>query len=238
MKGTLYLIPCPLGDMKDLEHIGPHIMQKVQSLQYFVVERSKTAREFIKACGHPLAQQDLTIMEWDKHQPDLKLRDFIQPLLEGHCVGLISEAGAPGIADPGASLVALAHQRDIKVQPLTGPSAIFLALMASGLNGQQFKFNGYPPIDKADLKHYLHQLERESSIQHCTQLFIETPYRNEKFLDALLLHLSSSTLLCVARSLTTEEEFIHTASVKAWQSMERPSLHKKPSIFLFLSASR
>jgi 16S rRNA (cytidine1402-2'-O)-methyltransferase len=236
MKGTLYLIPCPLGDMKDLEQIGPHIVQRVQSLQYFVVERSKTAREFIKACEHPLSQQELSIMEWDKHQPDLKLKEFIQPLLEGHSVGLISEAGAPGIADPGASLVALAHQQAIRVQPLTGPSAIFLAMMASGLNGQQFKFNGYPPIDKSDLKSYLHQLERESSVRHCTQLFIEAPYRNEKFLEALLLHLSSSTLLCVARSLTTTEEFIHTASVKAWQSTDRPSLHKKPCIFLFLSS--
>jgi 16S rRNA (cytidine1402-2'-O)-methyltransferase len=235
MKGTLFLIPCPLGNMGDLEHIGPHIIECVKDLKYFVVERSKTAREFIKACKHPLPQQDLIIMEWDKHHPDEKLSEYIQPLLEGHSLGLISEAGAPGIADPGAALVALAHHHSIKIQPLTGPSSLFLALMASGLNGQKFQFHGYPPIEKAELKNYLLRLEKESRSSGCTQIFIETPYRNEKFLEALSHHLSPSTQLCIASSLTTKEEFIKTASIKEWKTIQRPLLHKKPTIFLFLS---
>ena len=236
MKGKLYLIPTPLTEMNDLDQIGQFVVERVRKISYFIVERSKTARQFIKACDHPLSQQDLVIFELDKHAKNKGIEEFLKPLEEGFDVGLMSEAGCPGIADPGAEVVKMAHVMDINVIPLVGPSSIFLALMASGLNGQSFQFAGYPPIDKKELKQYISTAEKNSQVNGMTYIFIETPYRNLNFYRNLVNQLNPGTLLCIAADITGPNEMIKTQTCRKWLSGKDPEINKIPAIFLFLVA--
>lgn len=233
MKGKLYLIPTPLTEMTDLTQIGKFVVDRVNRLSYFIVERSKTARQFIKACEHPVPQNELVVFELDKHAKTEGIEEFLRPLENGIDIGLLSEAGCPGIADPGAEVVRLAHQMNIEVIPLVGPSSLFLALMASGLNGQDFHFCGYPPVDKKILKQLLSASERNSHVNKTTYLFIETPYRNKSFYDNLVTFLQPGTRLCIAADITGVNEFIKTKTCAEWKKGKSPEIHKTPAIFLF-----
>ena len=232
--GTLYLIPCTLGDTPADQVLPQHVISVARKLQHFVVEQPKTARQFLSALKpeHPI--QALHFATLNEHTAAKELPELLVPLLAGHDVGIISEAGCPGIADPGANLVNLAHRNSICVVPLVGPSSILLALMASGLNGQCFAFHGYLPIAEAEKNKMISKLEAESSRLKQTQLFIETPYRNERMLSALLAQCRPETLLCVATDITLPSEQIRTRSIAQWKSQPMPQLNKRPSLFLLL----
>lgn len=231
--GTLYLIPTPLGETS-LETITPkYNSQIIDLIEYFIAENAKTARAFLKLAGISKPLQSLHISELNEHTPITALKELLVPLLAGHDVGLVSEAGCPAVADPGANLVRLAHEHQIKVVPLVGPSSILLALMASGLNGQRFCFQGYLPANKTDRITALKQLETVSAKLKQTQIFIETPYRNSAMLEDILAACKPSTQLCVACDLTTTNETIRTQSVAQWRKAI-PDLNKRPAIFLLL----
>lgn len=233
--GTLYLLPCTLGDTPAAQVLPQQVIDLARTLTHFVVEQPKTARQFLSALKpeHPI--QSLHFASLNEHTLAKDLDELLQPLLAGHDVGIISEAGCPGIADPGADLVALAHHKGIRVVPLVGPSSILLALMASGLNGQCFAFHGYVPIEEAERKKTLLALEAESAKRNQTQLFIETPYRNEKLFQALLTHCRPNTRLCVATDITLASEQIHTHTIAQWKKQGMPALNKRPSLFLLLA---
>ncbi len=234
-RGTLYLIPTPLADTVDADLVLPQdTIATALRLDHYIVENAKTARAFLKAIGivRPLAE--VTMRELDKHAQAGATNDFLAPLLAGHDVGLVSEAGAPAVADPGALIVAAAHAAGIRVLPLVGPSALLLGLMASGLNGQRFAFHGYLPQDKTARIKSIHDLERESRQRNMTQLFIETPYRNQPLFDDLLVTLSPATRLCVASDLTGTGERIATRTVAQWRAAPM-ELGKLPAFFLFLA---
>ncbi len=231
--GKLFLIPSPLGEESYLT-TPAFVLESIKKLRYFVVERAKTARQFLKSVDMPVALQDLHIEELNEHTAEKDILALLAPALAGHDLGLMSEAGCPAVADPGALLVRLAHQKGVQVVPFVGASSILLALMASGLQGQSFAFLGYLPINPPDRKKILQNLERNAHKLHQTQLFIETPYRNNAMLADLLATLSPQTLLCVASQLTTTEEFIKTKTIQDWKNSKLPDLHKKPTIFLFL----
>lgn len=227
--GTLYLIPIPLASGA-LHTLSPETIQVIHSLKYFVVENARTARRFIKATNPPYAIDSLQIAELDKHE----LQDtgvLLDPLLKGHPMGIMSEAGCPGIADPGNILVQYAHQHEIRVIPLTGPSSILLALMASGLEGQRFQFHGYLSPKAKQLRSDLKLLEANAYRDRTTQIFIETPYRNKQVLEVALQTLSDQTALCIAVDLTAPEEWIRTRSVAQWKTSQKPDLHKRPAVF-------
>lgn len=234
-KGTLYLIPCTLGDTPAEQVLPQHVINIARKLSHFVVEQPKTARHFLSALKPEQPIQSLHFTTLNEHTANNELPELLAPLLAGHDVGIVSEAGCPGIADPGAELVNLAHRHGIRVMPLVGPSSILLALMASGLNGQCFAFHGYLPIDDAERKKAIAALEAESIKHHQTQLFIETPYRNEKMYGALLAHCRPKTLLCIASDLTLPTEQIQTRAVAQWKSLPVPQLNRRPSLFLFLA---
>lgn len=232
--GILYLIPTPLGETS-LETIIPkYNLQLIDLIEYFIVENAKSARAFLKLAGIRRALQSLHIDELNEHTPSASLKTLLAPLLAGHDVGLVSEAGCPAVADPGANLVLLAHQHHVRVIPLVGPSSILLALMASGLNGQRFCFNGYLPASKAERITTLKQLEAESKKLPQTQIFIETPYRNNALLEDILAACKPATQLCVACDLTTANETIQTQSIAQWRKAI-PDLHKRPAIFLLMA---
>ncbi len=234
MPGTLYLIPAPLGDTEN-NPLPPYALRVVHSLEYFITERGKTARRFLKKWKTPIPFKAMTFFELNKHTDLRDLPSFLEPAIElGKNVGLMSEAGVPGVADPGAEVVQLAHQRGLRVVPLVGPSSILLALMASGLNGQTFAFQGYLPIKKAERAKRIQQLEKTAQKHHQTQIFIETPYRNEAFLKDLITQLQPQTYLTVATDLTLASEYIKTQTVADWRKAELPDLHKRPTVFLFL----
>lgn len=230
-KGKLYLIPTPLAP-KATFSIPIYVVQRLHQLTFLIAERAKTARHFIKATQPPRPISTYTIFELGKHVPPSEWTTFLTPALEGHDIGLVSEAGCPGVADPGAEIVALAYKKEIEVVPMVGPSSILLALMASGMNGQEFCFRGYLPQKRNLLIQQLKRLEQIVLRQKQTQIFIETPYRNNGLLEAVLQTLNDSTRLCVACNLTAEEEFIHTTTIQEWKKRSRPDLHKKPCIFL------
>ncbi|HEY0665091.1 MAG TPA: SAM-dependent methyltransferase [Gallionella sp.] len=236
-KGILYLIPCTLGDTPAQQVLPQQVIDIARKLRHFVVEHPKTARQFLSALKpeHPI--QSLELATLNEHTAASELQGLLAPLLAGHDVGILSEAGCPGIADPGAELVNLAHRHGIRVIPLVGPSSILLALMASGLNGQCFAFHGYLPIDDNTRKQAITSLEAESLKRHQTQLFIETPYRNEKLFSALLTHCRPQTLLCVASDITLPGEQILTHTVKQWKSLPVPDLNRRPSLFLLLAGN-
>lgn len=231
MPGTLYLVPAPLGD-GDISWVIPEQVKAcIERLTYFVVEHPKTARKFLKQLDCLVPLQDIKMQVLDEHTPPADILSLLEPLLAGNDVGLLSEAGCPAVADPGAGLVRMAHQKGIKVVPYVGPSSILLALMASGLNGQQFAFNGYLSIKHEARISQILALEKLSMVQDQTQIFIETPYRNQKLLALLLETCKDSSELCVACDITGAGEYIETKTVKAWKHA-LPDINKRPAIFL------
>lgn len=229
--GTLYLIPVMLGDTTANEVLPESVTRAVTLIDDYVVENSKVARKFIKAIVPEKVQASLNLFELNKHTDEKEINSFIQPLLDGKNMGLMSDAGCPGVADPGAVIVALAHQKGIKVVPLTGPSSILLSLMGSGMNGQSFTFNGYLPIDKSEKKAMLKNLEKWSFERNQSQLFIETPYRNNQLMEEMIQTLHPNTSLCVACDLTLPTEIMLTKPVSFWKK-HKLDLHKRPCIFI------
>lgn len=230
--GKLYLIPTRLGDQPPLEVLPLSIRKTVTDINHFIVENEKVARRFIKKIVPSKSQDKLEISLLNKFTQDIEIPEFLKPCSEGNDIGLMTDAGCPGIADPGAKVVSFAHSQNIKVIPLVGPSSIILALMASGLNGQNFAFNGYLPIDKTDCKKRIKQLEKHAEQDNQSQIFIETPYRNEQLFETFLKILKPQTQLCIAVDLTLDTEFIRTKTIAEWQT-ETLDLHKKPAIFIF-----
>lgn len=234
--GKLYLIPCTLSNPGETtvppEDVLPQTIKRaIDFIDHYIVENEKTARRFIKSIHPEKKQSSLLLSSLNKHTEIAEHNEFIKPLLEGKNVGLMSESGCPGIADPGAVIVKLAHSKDIQVVPLVGPSSILLALMASGMNGQSFAFNGYLPIDAHEKKSELKYFERLSQERNQSQLFIETPYRNNKLVDDLVHLLHPATLLCIACDITLPTEFIQTKTIAEWKK-NKVDLHKRPCIFI------
>ena len=234
--GKLYLIPTPLGE-NALQTIPPYVVDLIHQIEYIVGERAKTARHFIKATGTPRPMPTYHVSELNDRTPQSDLGEMLQPIFEGKDVGIMSEAGCPGVADPGAKLIALAHRKGVEVIPLVGPSSILLALMASGMNGQNFRFLGYLPAKVDKLAESLKKIELRAKKENQTQLFIEAPYRNRQIVEQALKTLSSETLFCIAMDLTLETEFISTKKIKEWKKAGTPELHKRPAIFLIGSNS-
>lgn len=235
MPGTLFLLPVALGPADSDALHPPATLRTTHLLRHFVVENAKSARAELKRIGHPQPLQALDVRELPKTPTDADLSALLAPALAGQDIGLMSEAGCPAVADPGALLVRQAHRLGIRAAPLVGPSSLLLSLMASGLNGQSFAFHGYLPVKEAERAAALRELEKESRRFKRTQLFIETPYRNQAMFAALLAGLSAETQLCVARELTTAGEWIATRSVASWKKSEAPDLDRRPTVFLFLA---
>jgi len=231
-KGILYMIPTTLGESDVTKVLPLAVKETIHQLDEFIVENSKVARGFLKLMKIPTPQSELKLHELNKHTDIQELHSFLKSCRNGKNIGLISDAGCPGIADPGAEIASLAHKEDIKIIPLVGPSSILLSLMASGMNGQSFAFTGYLPIDKSDVKKKLKELERISRTQNQTQLFIETPYRNNKLMEHIFQNLQSSTKLCIACDISLKSEFIKTKTIAEWKKSAKPELHKRPCIFL------
>ena len=229
--GKLYLIPTTLGDVEPNDVLPMTVKRAIQFIDDYVVENEKTARKFIKSVDPEKVQSTLRLSSLNKHTLASEYNSMIQPCVEGRNVGLMSEAGCPGVADPGAVIVKLAHERGIQVVPLVGPSSIILAMMGSGMNGQQFAFNGYLPIDKSEKKSTLKTLEKLSYDKNQSQIFIETPYRNNKLLEDILQALQPSTHLCVAADITLPTEYIKTQRVSEWKKTT-VDLHNRPAIFI------
>lgn len=233
-RGKLYLVPASLGDSPWTATVPADAAAIARRLTHFVVENAKTARADLKRLEHPTPLRELDIRPLPDAPTPTALRDLLAPAMRGSDIGLMSEAGVPAVADPGALLVEAAHTMDIAVVPLVGPSSLLLALMASGLNGQQFAFHGYLPVHDAERTSAIRALEAESAQKSQTQLFIETPYRNQRMLDALVASCRPSTRLCVARGVTTANEWIQTRSVAQWKARPLPDLGKVPTVFLLL----
>ncbi|WP_347375106.1 SAM-dependent methyltransferase [Aequorivita sp. Q41] len=230
-KGNLYLIPCTLGDTNPMAVLPQNVKNAVETIDHYIVEHEKNARRFIKSIVPEKQQSILQIQEINKFTNPEEIAPMLNPCLEGFDVGVLSDAGCPGIADPGARAVHYAHEKGIKVVPLVGPSSILLAMMASGFNGQNFAFNGYLPIDKGQRKAELKRLEKISKDIDQSQLFIETPYRNNQMLQSLTENLSANTRICVACDITLPSEYIKTASVELWKKI-KVDLHKRPTLFI------
>ena len=233
--GTLYLIPVTLGDDNIAQVLPVPVVQIAQQLEIFVVENEKTARHFLSTIKTVKPVRELTLFTLNEHTLDKEVAALLAPLIAGNDVGIMSEAGCPGVADPGAKLVELAHRKGIKVVPLVGPSSILLGLMASGLNGQQFTFLGYLPVDKSARNLRLKEIERRSQVQNETQIFIETPYRNGHMLEAILASCNGNTRLCVACNVSLPTELIITKTITDWKKSPLPDLHKQPTVFLLLA---
>jgi 16S rRNA (cytidine1402-2'-O)-methyltransferase len=229
--GKLYLIPTTLGEMNPEDVLPQTIKRSIDFIDHYIVENEKTARRFIKSVHPEKKQPDLKISVLNKHTETHEYQEFIKPLLNGQNIGLMSEAGCPGVADPGAVIVKLAHEKGIQVVPLVGPSSILLAVMASGMNGQSFAFNGYLPIDKGEKKSALKNFEKLSFDKNQSQLFIETPYRNNKLVEDLLAILQPNTNLCIACDITLPTEYIKTLAIKDWKK-QKVDLHNRPCIFI------
>lgn len=234
-RGTLYLIPVSLGETPWAQFLPNAAQNLTSGVRHFVVENAKTARAELKRLEHPGPIRDLSITELPEKPQAAQLDALLAPTLRGEDVGLMSEAGCPAVADPGALLVARAHERNIAVRPLVGPSSILLALMASGLNGQCFAFEGYLPVNDADRDAKIRRLEEGSRRERRTQIFIETPYRNERLFEALLATCRPTTRICIASDLTTPGEWIRTRTAQAWQQEPAPALNRRPTLFLLLA---
>jgi len=233
MKGKLYLIPTTLGESRIENVIPAFVVDIINQTNHYIVEDVKTARRYLIKAGIKTKIDDLTFFTLNKHSLPQEYESYLKPISEGFHVGIISEAGAPGVADPGADIVKIAHEKNIEVVPLVGPSSILLSVMASGLNGQNFAFNGYLPIQKPDRIKTLKELEKRSYIEKQTQLFIETPYRNNHLIEDILATCQPETMLCIAADITLETEFIKTKPIKEWKK-QVPDLNKRPAIFLLL----
>lgn len=229
--GILYLVPTGLGSAAPAKLLPEATTAIVRRLRYFVVENAKTARQFLKAIAYPYPLREVSLEVLDEHTPQSGVARLLTPLLDGHDVGLMSEAGCPGVADPGAGLARHAHAAGIRVVPLVGPSAILLALMASGTNGQRFAFHGYLPVDGAARLARISRLEAQSARDDAAQIFIETPYRNEALFEAIVRACKPDTLLCIAADVTAETETIRTLPVAEWKRRP-PDLTRRPAVFL------
>ena len=232
---TLYMVPVTLGDDNIARVLPADVIRLIQGLDTFIVETEKTARHFLSAVKTAKPIRELTILVLNEHTTEKEIPALLAPLLAGKDVGLMSDAGCPGIADPGAKLAALAHRKGIRVAPLIGPSSILLGLMASGFNGQRFTFLGYIPSDKAARVQALKELEKTSQRLNETQIFIETPYRNQHLLEDILSNCNPATRLCVARNVSLASELVISKTVAEWKQSELPDLHKQPSVFLLLA---
>jgi len=230
-KGVLYLVPVTLAENVSPKSFTPYLVDTINAINTYIVENEKSARRSLKEAGLKTPQSELIIHDFGKHKRNDSMVPYFKELMSGKDVGLMSEAGCPGVADPGAEIVSEAHKRGIKVVPLVGPSSILLALMASGFNGQSFTFHGYLPIDKVERGKRIKELEQLAEKNKQTQLFIETPFRNNHLYEDILKNTAAQTLLCVACNITGEDEFIKTMSIGQWRQ-ERIDLHKKPTIFL------
>ncbi|MCK4406693.1 MAG: SAM-dependent methyltransferase [Bacteroidales bacterium] len=230
-KGKLYLIPSSLGNSK-LNSIIPEYNSKIiNRLDEFIVENIRTARRFFKKTGFKKSFDNITFYILDKHSDQTEILSYLNSIDKGKDIGLLSEAGTPCIADPGAEIVRMAHQKNIRVIPLVGPSSIFLALMASGFNGQNFVFHGYLPVKKYLKINKIKTLEKDAQQKNQTQIFIETPYRNKQLLDSIIETCNKETLLCIACDITLKNEFITTKTIAEW-SKNLPEIHKRPTVFL------
>ena len=229
--GALHLIPVPLGDSDPHLSLPQSALQAASALDYFLAENAKSARRFLKSIPHPRPVRELTIECFDKDSDCARAAALLKPVLAGRSAAVLSEAGSPAIADPGALLVAAAHRLHIRVVPHSGPSAIVLALMASGFNGQRFAFQGYLPVAKDDLKSAIAALERESREHDITQIFIETPYRNDQLLAALCETCKGSSRVCVASDLTLGTETVRSSTIAEWAT-DKALVGRRPSVFL------
>ncbi len=233
--GTLHLIPVSLGDAPPERWLPAEARTLAGQLDTYIAENAKTARAFLKSIGTVRPIQDITIHVLNAKTEDRDIAAWLQPIAAGGQIGLVSEAGCPAVADPGARVARRAHEMGIRVQPWVGPSSILLGLMASGLDGQRFAFHGYAPVEPGERARQLRDWEQASIRQNQTQILIETPYRNAAMYAGLLATLRPTTLLCVARALTTDDEWIQTASIAEWKRRPAPGLEKQPTLFLFLA---
>ncbi|HKK73951.1 MAG TPA: SAM-dependent methyltransferase [Saprospiraceae bacterium] len=229
-KGKLYLIPTPIAE-DSLYTIPPYVTERLHQLKYFIAERAKTARRFIKTTEPRYPISELHFFELNKRTSPEERNQFLDKVLEGQDMGLLSEAGCPGVADPGAKIVAQAHRLGIRVVPLVGPSSILLALMASGMNGQSFAFHGYLSVKTPELIKDLKNLE-QAARHGQTQLFIEAPYRNRNVVEQALKNLRPDTFFGIAMDLTAAEEYVRSLPIQRWQQEKLPELHKRPAIFM------
>ena len=233
-KGILYMIPCPISDQTEVYDVVPEANRRViDSLDYFIVENVRSARRFLSKAGIQRKIDELEFVELNEHTiAGQAVEAMIKPLLAGRSAGVISEAGVPGVADPGALVVEACHRKGIRVVPLVGPSSILLAMMASGLNGQSFAFNGYLPVKPPERSKAIKALERRAHVEHQSQIFIEAPYRNVKLMEQMLQVCAAETMLTVACDITSPEEFIVTRSVAMWRKSGVPDIAKRPTIFI------
>ncbi len=232
MKGELYLIPTTLGDFETIQNTLPEYnLEIIHQIRYFIVENIRTARRFLSKTKHPVAIDEITFYELGKHTPLSQVASYLETATIGENIGLLSEAGTPCIADPGAIIVNMAHEKGVEVIPLVGPNSIILALMASGFNGQNFAFHGYLPVDKSDLSKKIRDLEFAINKFDQTQIFIETPFRNKQMLNTLISTCKHSTRLCVATNLTLLDQKVISKTIKDWKNI-RIDIHKKPAVFL------
>lgn len=231
-KGKIYLIPTTLGGLDEPEKVLPdYNTQIVHQLDEFIVEQLRTARRFLSKINHPLPIDELKFHELNKHTQPNDISEYLNAVFQGKSIGLLSEAGTPCVADPGAAIVQMAHERGVEVVPMVGPNSIILALMASGFNGQHFIFHGYLPVDKQALHKKIRDIESACRSLQQTQIFIETPYRNNQLLAKLIEACKDDTKICVATNLTMENEYIKTKRISDWKK-ETVDLHKKPTVFL------
>ena len=232
METALYLIPVTLGATPFHQVIPAYNLDVIRQIRHFIVEEERTARRFLKMADKSIDIDQLTFYPMGKHADPKQFRDYLRPLCNGEAMGIISEAGCPAIADPGADVVAIAQSLNLRVIPLVGPSSILLRLMASGFNGQSFAFHGYLPINDGQRSAMLKKLEARCSAEDQTQIFIETPFRNQQLFEDLLRICHPQTRLCVAAGITCEDEFIHTHTIQEWKKTTLPDLRKTPTIFL------
>lgn len=231
MNSKIYLIPTTLGESNVNSVIPSKIKTIIEELDYFIVENTRTARRYIRKVSKDKIIDEITFFELNKHTNKNELSRFLQPAIEGNNIGIISEAGNPGIADPGADIVSIAHRKSLQVVPLVGPSSILLALISSGLNGQNFAFNGYLPIKDNERAKKIQFLENRSKAENQSQIFMETPFRNMKMLDAIFNSCRKNTLLCIAIDITLNSEFIKTKTIADWKK-NKPEINKRPTIFI------
>lgn len=227
----LYLIPTTLGDTSIERVLPPDLTQLISSISVFIVENIRTARRFLKKVNPAIVIDDLTFFELNQHTEKKEISRYLEPIQKGFDIGIISEAGCPGVADPGADVVRIAHTKNIQVVPLVGPSSILLALMASGMSGQNFAFNGYLPIKNPEKAQHIKMLEKRMQTEGQTQIFIETPYRNAQLLDELLKNCEPQTVLCIAADITLDTEFILSKPISYWKT-NIPNIQKRPAIFM------
>lgn len=234
MSATLYLIPCPISDDTAVADVTPAANQAIiDSLDYFIVENTRSARRFLSKSGYAKAIDEATFVELNEHTTSpTEIARMIEPLKAGRSAGVISEAGVPAVADPGQAVVELCHKHNIRVVPLVGPSSILMAVMASGLSGQSFAFNGYLPIKEPERSKTIKRLESRARTEHQSQLFIEAPYRNVKLLEQMLKSLNPDTRLCIACDITSKSEYIRTQTVAQWRKSTMPDIQKRPAIFI------